>query len=184
MPGKRGVPSPPPPVCVSSSHMPQWQYRTVPVANGVDARAAENQSITHTDTHTHKSGGEGRRTGRRCGKKNSLGSVAAVFKRLFITAAFCQTPLLWKPRGDSNPCQTLLRPWMQRNGPSWSHAGWTAGNRRRLSVCGGEGGANGSLDLRLHFLPRLVVIGFRRFGSAALSFCPPCGGTRSFCEWV
>lgn len=26
------------------------------------------------------------------GKKNSVGSVAAAFKRLFITAAFCQTP--------------------------------------------------------------------------------------------
>lgn len=101
-------------ICVSS-HMPLWQYRTAPVANGVDARRLKtNPSHTRAHTHTHESRGKDRegRNGRRWGeeKKNNSGSVAHGFKRLFITAVFCQTPCLYIHRGIQTHAKLIYGP--------------------------------------------------------------------------
>lgn len=108
-------------ICVST-HMPPWQYRTAPAANGVDARWLKTNP-----SHRKKKNGEGGKRGRGRGEtgggeKNNGAAVLHSFKRLFITMVPLSGSLPVYPWGESNPCQTHLWAWMWRNGPSWSHA--------------------------------------------------------------
>lgn len=92
-----------------SSHMPLWQYRTAPVANGVDSLRLK----TYPSHQIKKWWGKDKERGdgeRRWWKQNNGSAVLHSFKKLFITVIYCHTPCLYIHEGIPTHAKLIYGP--------------------------------------------------------------------------
>lgn len=98
-------------ICVST-HMPLWQYRTAPVANGVDARRLKTNPSHRKKKNwwgKDKEVGEGERQ-EVAEEKNNSSAVPHSLKRLFITVVYCQTACLYIHGGIQTNAKLIYGP--------------------------------------------------------------------------